>query len=68
MNEFNVKKAFKVLAAKQDSTVQQIAIDLDMSPQNLHNKLTRNRVTFALIFKLCDCYRLSLDEFVSYGK
>lgn len=65
---FNLKKAIKVEAARQDLTMAKVANSAGMSPQHLSKIVAHNNCNLETLIRIADSLHIRLSDLVRNGE
>jgi len=65
---FNLKKAIKVEAARQDLTMAKVAVGAGMSPQHLSKIVAHNNCNLETLIRIADSLHIRLSDLVRDGE
>ena len=65
---FNLKKAIKVEAARQDLTMAKVAVKAGMSPQHLSKIIAHNNCNLDTLIKIAESLHIRLSDLIKYGE
>ena len=65
---FNLKKAIKVEAARQDLTMAKVAVGAGMSPQHLSKIVAHNNCNLETLNRIASSFHIRLSDLIKNGE